>query len=61
MKALLALAILATTSCLTTSTKTTLPDGTVIEQTVKGTDSASIGAVASGASALAPYVIHHDK
>jgi hypothetical protein len=52
---------IAMSSCVTTTTKTTLPDGTIVEQTVRGPDSESISASAAAASALAPYIIRAEK
>lgn len=57
MKTLSLLAAIALTSCVSTETVTTAPDGTMTRTVIKGVDSASVVAAAAIASALAPTII----
>jgi len=53
---LCAAAILATSSCVTTVSTNTLPDGTVVTVTSKTTDPAAVASAVSAAQALAPII-----
>ena len=47
--------------CATTVTKTTMPDGTVIEVTAKSSDPAAMDAATAVSGMLIPVLIHADK
>lgn len=48
-------------SCSTTVTKTTMPDGTVVEVTAKSSDAAAIGAAVDVSRLVVPILIHPEK
>lgn len=55
------LMVLALPACSTTVTRTTMPDGTIIEVTAKSSDAAAIGAAVDVSTLLMPILIHADK
>ena len=61
MVGLAGLAVLALPGCATTVTKTTLPDGTVVEVTAKASDPAALDAATAVSGMLLPILIHADK
>jgi hypothetical protein len=48
-------------SCATTVTKTTLPDGTVVEVTARSSDPAAMDAATAVSGMLLPILIHAEK
>ena len=57
---LISFALMAS-SCVTTVTTTTLPDGTVVKVESKGPDAASVNAASNLAGVAAGLMIHADK